>query len=83
MPAFSVLVSPHGNCDPPAMASELTPEYIAMLRRLDGRQKLRTAFAMYWGARKLKAAGLRARFPDWSEEKVQQEVKRIFLHATT
>ena len=65
------------------MASELTPEYIAMLQRLDGRQKLRTAFAMYWGARKLKAAGLRAQFPDWSEEMIQQKVKELFLHATT
>ncbi len=65
------------------MASELTPEYIAMLRRLDGRQKLRTAFAIYWSARALKAAGLRSQFPSWSEEQVQQKVTEIFLHATT
>ena len=65
------------------MASDLTPEYIAMLRRLSGPQKLRTAFGMYWSARALKAAGLRRRFPDWSEEQVQQKVKEIFLHATT
>jgi hypothetical protein len=65
------------------MASELTPEYVAMLRRLSGQQKLRTAFAMYWSARALKAAGLRSQFPNWSEEQVQQKVKEIFLHATT
>ncbi len=65
------------------MASELTPEYVAMLRRLSGQQKLRTAFAMYWSARALKAAGLRSRFPNWSEEQVQQKVKEIFLHAST
>ncbi len=65
------------------MTSELTPEYIAMLRRLSGRQKLRTAFAMYWSARSLKAAGLRSQFPDWSEDQVQRKVKEIFLHATT
>lgn len=65
------------------MASELTPEYIAMLRQLDGRQKLRTAFAMYWSARALKAAGLRSQFPHWTEEQVRQKVKEIFLHATT
>lgn len=67
----------------PAMASELTPENIAMLRRLSGRQKLRTAFAMYWSARALKAAGLRSQLPDWSEYQVQRKVKEIFLHATT
>ncbi len=65
------------------MASELTPEYVSMLRRLSGQQKLRTAFAMYWSARALKAAGLRDQHPDWSEEQVQQKVKEIFLHATT
>lgn len=67
----------------PSMASELTPECIATLRRLRGRQKLRTTFAMYWSARALKAAGLCSQFPDWSEEQVQRKVKEIFLHATT
>jgi hypothetical protein len=66
-----------------AMASELTPEYVATLRLMTGRQKLRTAFALYWGARKIKAAALRQQHPDWNEEQVQQKVKEIFLHATT
>ena len=65
------------------MADEITPEYVAMLRSLSGEQKLRTASAMYWSARALKAAGLRSQFPDWSEEQVQQKVKEIFLYATT
>jgi hypothetical protein len=65
------------------MASELTPEYIAALRKMTGEQKLRTAFSMYWGARKLKAARLRVQHPDWSEEKVQQRVKEIFTNAVT
>ena len=65
------------------MASELTPEYIDALRRTTGQQKLRTAFALYWGARKLKAAALRQQHPAWNEEQVQQAVKEIFLHART
>ncbi len=65
------------------MASELTPEYIATLRRMTGAQKLRTAFQLYWGARKIKAARLREQHPDWSEETVQQQVKEIFKHAVT
>ncbi len=59
------------------MASNLTPEYIATLRRMTGAQKLRVAFQMYWGARRLKAARLRQQHPDWSEEQVQQRVKEI------
>ena len=65
------------------MASNLTPEYIAILRSMTGAQKLRVAFQMYWGARRLKAARLRLQHPDWSEEQVQQRVKEIFMHATT
>lgn len=65
------------------MASELTPEYVAVLRRLTGRQKLEAAFAMYQAAKKLKAAGLRHAHPDWSEERVQREVREIFLRAST
>lgn len=65
------------------MASDLTPEYVATLRRMTGAQKLRTAFGLYWSARKLKAARLRKQHPDWTEEQVQQKVKEIFMHAVT
>ena len=62
------------------MAADLTPEYIATLRRMTGAQKLRTAFQLYWGARKVKAARIRQQHPDWSEAQVQQQVKEIFMH---
>jgi hypothetical protein len=65
------------------MAEDLTPEYMAALRSLSGAQKLRSAGFMYWSARRLKAAMLRQSHPDWSEEKVQQEVKGIFFRAVT
>ncbi len=65
------------------MSSELTPEYIASLRRTSGQQKLRTAFGLYWSARKLKAARLREQHPDWTGEQVKQRVKEIFMHAVT
>ena len=67
----------------PTMAANLTPEYIATLRRMTGAQKLRTAFQMYWSARRLKAARLRQQHPDWTEEQVQQRVKEIFMHLVT
>jgi hypothetical protein len=62
------------------MAADLTPEYIATLRRMTGAQKLRTAFQLYWGARKVKAARIRQQHPDWSEAQVQKKVKEIFMH---
>jgi hypothetical protein len=63
------------------MASNLSPEYLASLRRMTGQQKLRTAFAMYWSARKLKTAAIRQKHPEWSEDQVAEKVKEIFLHA--
>ena len=65
------------------MASELSPEYIAALRRMTGAEKLRAAFDLYVTARKVKAARLRQLHPSWTEEEVQRRVKEIFLHAVT
>ncbi len=65
------------------MASTLTPEYLAALRRTTGTQRLRTAFGLYGSARKLKAARLRELHPEWSEAQVQQRAKEIFLHASS
>ena len=65
------------------MESEITPEYLATLRRMTGREKLRTAFQLYWGARKIKAARLRQQQPEWTEEQIQQRVKEIFFYAVT
>jgi len=36
------------------MGTDLTPEYVAILRRMTGAQKLSAAFALYWAARRLK-----------------------------
>lgn len=65
------------------MENEITPEYLAALRRIPGREKLRTAFQLYWGARKIKAVRLRQQHPDWSEDQLQQRVKEIFFYAVT
>jgi len=46
-------------------------------------RKLKVAMDLYHGARELKAAGLRAQHPEWSEKKIQEKVRDIFLYATT
>jgi hypothetical protein len=56
----------------PPLPRPLTPE-----------QKLRTAMALYWSARNLKAAALRHQHPDWSEEKIQKTVREIFLTSSS
>jgi hypothetical protein len=59
------------------------PEQIAALRAMSGEQRLRVAEMLFWSARKMKTAGVKAQHPDWTEEQVKEEVRRIFLNART
>jgi hypothetical protein len=60
-----------------------SPEQIALLRRMTPAQRWRTAHRLYWTARRHKAAFLRAQHPNWSEDQVQEETRRVFLYART
>jgi len=62
---------------------QASPEQIEILRAIPGERRLRLAERLYWSARAMKKAGLRAQHPDWPEERVDAEVRRIFLHART
>ena len=44
-------------------------------------QKLRAAERLYYSARQLKAAALRAQHPDWTDEAIHEAVRQIFLYA--
>jgi len=46
-------------------------------------QKLKLALDLYYSARELKAACLRAYNPEWSEEKIKEQLRQIFLYART
>jgi len=60
-----------------------SPKQIEIYRKMPGQRRLELAERLYWFARDVKAAGIRSHHPDWSEEQVQAEVRRIFLHART
>ena len=62
---------------------QVSPEQIEAFRRMPPERRLALAERLYWSARELKAAWLRARHTDWSEEQVQREVTRIFRNART
>lgn len=59
----------------------MDPELKKVLQAMTPAQKLRAAERLYWSARQLKAAALRAEYPDWTEEAIQQAVRQIFLYA--
>jgi len=52
-------------------------------RRMAPGERLALSMKLYWSARQLKAADLRAQHPDWPEEKIQAEVRELFLYANT
>jgi hypothetical protein len=56
-------------------------EQLKVLRTLSGQERWIVAERLYWSARKMKAAGLRAQHPDWPESRVEAEVRRIFSNA--
>jgi hypothetical protein len=58
-----------------------SPEQLAIFKAMTGEKRVQLAGQLYWMARKIKLAGLRAQHPDWSEERLNNEVTRIFLHA--
>jgi len=52
-----------------------------ILAKMSPGDKLEVAMQLYYSARELKAAGLRADHPDWDEKQVQQAVREAFLYA--
>jgi hypothetical protein len=59
----------------------MEPELQRVLQAMTPAQKLRAAERLYYSARQLKAAALRAEHPDWSEEAIHRAVREIFLYA--
>ncbi|MCX5904802.1 MAG: hypothetical protein NTV89_15340 [Proteobacteria bacterium] len=61
----------------------MNPEQIKAFKSMTSAMKLRLAESLYYSARTLKEAGLRAQHPDWSEAQIKQKVREIFLYART
>ena len=59
------------------------PRQMEILRRMTPGQRVGIAMQMYAQARRIKAAALRSFHPDWTEEQVQDAVRRAFLYART
>jgi hypothetical protein len=60
---------------------KLSPEQIMVLQRMTPEQRWRAAHRLYWTMRRHKSAFLRSQHPDWPEQKIGDEVRRIFSNA--
>lgn len=59
------------------------PEQERIFQAMAPEKKLRVAQMLYYSARELKTASLKAQNPDWTEEKIKDRVREIFLYART
>lgn len=80
--------TPTGGCRIPrngrsVRQATVHPEQAKIYRAMSPEKRLQIAYDLYRTARQLKEAGLRDSHPDWTEEQVRSEVRRIFLYART
>ena len=59
----------------------MNDEQFAIFRRMTPQRRRALAEQLYCSARELKAAWLRSRHSDWTEEQIAREVTRLFTHA--
>ena len=59
------------------------PEQKRIYQSMTPEQKLRLALKLYHSAWELKGATLRSQYPEWTEEKIKERVREIFLYART
>lgn len=59
------------------------PEQVRIFKAMSPGQKLELAAQFHVAARLLKAQSLKQQHPDWSEQRVQQKVRELFLYAAS
>lgn len=59
------------------------PKQKSVFQLMKPDQKIQVALRIYHSARELKAAGLRIKHPDMTEDQIQNKVREIFLYART
>ncbi len=61
----------------------LHPLQIEALRKMTPTQKWEIACSLYDTAKEVKRSFLKGKYPEWSSDQVEAELKRIFLYAST
>jgi hypothetical protein len=59
----------------------LHPEQIKALRKMSLERRAEIALGFIRSIRRMKAAALRTQHPEWSEQRVATELRRLTLHA--
>lgn len=65
------------------MHEPIHPVQLEALKRATPAQKLEMTAALYEAGIRLRMAGLRMRYPEWSDADLEQEARRSLRHAGT
>jgi hypothetical protein len=60
--------------------SQAVSQQTVRFRQMTPEQRWKAAMSLYWSMRKLKTSHIRAQHPHWSDERVDEEVKRAFMN---
>ena len=61
---------------PDAMSTDLHPEQIRAIRAMSHDRRMEIGMALLKSARRMRRAGLRQQHPDWSEEELDDALRR-------
>ena len=59
------------------------PAQLQIFKSMEPEKKLQISLQLYYSARSLKKAALQQMHPNWSEDKIEQKLRQIFLYART
>jgi len=60
----------------------IDPVYLNRLKRMTPAEKLQVASDLYCAEIRRRTEVLRRTFPDWSEDRLDREARRSFLHSS-
>jgi hypothetical protein len=60
-----------------------SPEQLEIYRAMSPAERLQQSTRLYWSARRLREAYERMLHPDWTDDEINDHVRKIFLRAVT
>lgn len=63
-----------------ASVNEVVTEQSERFREMTPEERWQAAMRLYWSMRKLKASHVRAQHPEWSDDEIDEAVKRAFMN---
>jgi hypothetical protein len=66
-------------CDLSEAAADVSGRQDELIRMMESSRRLQIAQELWQTAWELKQSGLRAQYPDWTEEQIRAKARRVFI----